>query len=788
MVSPLVRIMLRELWHLRGQVIAAALVVACGVAAFVSMRGTYHSLVVAQDDYYASYRFADVFANLKRAPEALAQRIRAIPGVATVDTRVVADVTLDVPGLPEPATGRLVSIPPRREPMLNDLALSAGRYIEAGRNDEAIASRTFAEANGLRVGDSIGAVLNGRWTKLTIVGLALSPEYVYEVGSGVVFPDNRHFGVLWVGRPALAAAFQMDGAFNDVALTLAAGAVAQDVVDRLDRLLEPYGGLSAYPRRDQVSHRFLSDEFGEIEITSTWIPALFLAVAAFLLYTVLSRLVSTQRAQIGLLKAFGYSDLAVGLLYLSFAVATVTIGTIVGMAAGIWFGGLMTGLYGDYFHFPRLSFEAPASVLLETALIGFVAASVGALGAARRASSMPPAEAMRAEPPASFRAGLIERSGAAALLAPTLRMILRNLARRPWRAALSILGVAMAIGLMVVGRFGIDASSHLMHVQLDVIKRDDVTVTLREPREASAREEIARLPGVLRAEGFRATAVWLRHGHRAKKVALVGIDPDDTLHRLVDRRLRRVDLPPDGLALGRKLAGILGVGVGDTVTVEVIEGARPVREVPVSAVVDEYLGLGAYMDRRALARLLREDRLVSGARLRVDPAQAPRLYAELKQIPAVAGVEVKESVRKVVQDSLDRAFEMFSRIIVVFAGVIVAGTIYNSARIALSERGNELASLRVLGFRQREIVAILLGEQALLVAAAIPLGLGIGYAIAAALVPVFDREMFRLPLVITNLTYAWAALAAIVAALLSGAVVARRIGRLDLVAVLKTRE
>ncbi len=788
MVTPLARIMLRELWHLRGQVLAAALVVACGIAAFVAMRGTWHSLVVAQQDYYASYRFADVFAGLKRAPLEVAQRIRAIPGVATVDTRVVADVTLDVPGLDEPATGRLVSIPERREPMLNDLALSEGRYVEPGRGDEAIASRTFAEANGLRVGDSIGAVLNGRWTKLTIVGLALSPEYIYEVGTGVVFPDNRHFGVLWIGRPALAAAFRMDGAFNDVALTLAGGATQQDVIDRLDRLLEPYGGLSAYPRRDQVSHRILADEFGEIGITSTWIPALFLGVAAFLLYTVLSRLVSTQRAQIGLLKAFGYSDRKVGLLYLSFALATVAIGAGAGIVLGVYLGGLTIDLYADYFHFPRLAFEVPPSLLLEAVLIALAAASVGALAAVRRAAALPPAEAMRPEPPASFRAGTIERSGAARLLPPSLRMIVRNLARRPWRAALSALGVALAIGMMVVGHFGIDASGHLMHVQLDVVKRDDVTVTLREPREAAAREELARLPGVLRAEGFRTVPVWLRNGHRSKKVALTGVDADATLHRLVDRRLRRVGLPPDGVVLGRKLAEILGLAVGDTVVVEVLEGARPTRQVPVAAVVDEYLGLGAWMDRRALSRLLREDRLVTGAWLRIDPAHAGQLYARLKQIPAVAGAEVKATVRKVVEDSLDRAFEMFSRVIVGFAAVIVAGTIYNSARIALAERGNELASLRVLGFRQREVVAILLGEQALLVAAAIPLGLAIGYGLAAALVPVFDREMFRLPLVITKLTYAWATLAAIVAALLSGAIVARRIRRLDLIAVLGTRE
>ena len=789
MVNPLARILLRELWHLRGQVTAAALVVACGIAAFVAMHGTWHSLVVAQADYYARYRFADVFANLKRAPQPLARELAAIPGVARVETRIVVDVTLDVPGLAEPAKGRLVSIPERGEASLNALALRTGRMIEPGGGGETIVSEAFARANRLRVGDVLGAVLNGRWTRLTIVGIALSPEYVYEVAPGMLFPDNRRFGVLWVGRAALAAAFDMQGAFNEVALGLSAQAVADDVIARLDRLLAPYGGFGAYPRDEQLSHRFLEDEFGEIEVTATWIPALFLSVAAFLLYTVLSRLVGTQRAQIGLLKAFGYRGMAVGAIYLGFAVVTVALGTAAGIALGTWLGSLMMGVYEDYFRFPRLAFEVPAPVLLAAVLIGFAAAAIGALAAVRQASALPPAEAMRPEPPAGFRAGVLERSGAARALPPALRMILRNVARRPWRAVLSIVGIALAVGMMVVGRFGLDSAAQLLHVQLDVVKRDDVTVVLREPGNEDARHALARLPGVLRAEGFRSVGARLRNGHRSKRIAVTGVDADATLMRLVDRELRRIELPPEGIALSRRLAQVLAVAPGDPVTIEVLEGERGVREVPVSAIVDEYLGLGAYMDRRALARLLREDRLVSGVVLAVDPTRATGLYAALKRTPAVAAVEVRQVLRRVVQDSLDRAFRVFSTVIVAFAAVIVAGTIYNSARLALSERGHELASLRVLGFRQREVVWLLLGEQALLVLAAIPLGLAAGYAIAALLlVPVFERDMFRLPLVISNATYAWAALSALAAALLSGAIVARRVGRLDLVAVLKTRE
>jgi len=787
-VSALTRMLLRDLWHLRGQVLAAALVMACGVATFVATQGTYHSLVVARAAYYDAYRFADVFARLKRAPESLAAEIGRIPGVAQVQTRVVVDVTLDVPGLAEPATGRLVSIPAQPAPILNDLHLVRGRRVAPERTDEVLASQTFASANGLEVGDRIGATLNGRWKDLTIAGIALSPEYIYEVGNGMLFPDNRRFGVLWMSREALGPAFDMEGAFNDVALSLAAGAREAEVVARLDRLLERHGGLSASARADQQSYRFLDDELGEIEIMTTTVPALFLGVAAFLLYIVLSRLVSMQRAQIGLLKAFGHSDLRVGLHYLQLALATAGLGLVLGVPAGLWLGSLFVGVYRAYFHFPRLVLVVDPSLLLAAAAIGLLVAAAGALAAVRRAVALPPAEAMRPEPPARFRAGFVERAGFVRLLPPAARMIVRNLTRRPWKALLSVLGVALAVGLMVAGRFSLDAVSYMLAVQFERVQRDDVTVLFAEPRPSGAAFEVARLPGVLRAEPFRAAPVWLRHGHRSKRVEIMGLDPGMDLRRLVDARLRPVSVPPEGLVLGAKLARILGVSPGEGVTVEVLEGARAVREVPVAGVVDELLGLGAYMDGRALARLLGEDGSISGAYLKLDGAEEARLYARLKRTPAVAGVVIRSAMQRSVQDTMDRSFTFFSVMLALLAGVIVVGMVYNSVRIALSERANELASLRVLGLTRREISFILLGEQAALTLWAIPLGLAIGYGLCALLVPAFDREMFRLPLVVGKWTYVYPVVSALAAALGSGLLVARRLRHLDLVAVLKTRE
>jgi putative ABC transport system permease protein len=788
MGSTLTRKLIRDLLHMRGQVIAISLVVACGVAVFVTSRTAYDSLLISQATYYADYRFADVFASLKRAPEALAARIAAIPGVATVRTRIVFDVTLDVPGLAEPATGRLLSIPERRAAVLNDLYLRRGRYIEPGRRDEVLVGEAFAQANHLEVGDSLGAVLDGRWQRLRVVGIVLSPEYVYELRGSDIFPDNRRFGVLWMSREAMGPAFNMDGAFNDVVLSLAPGANEAEVIGRVDHLLERYGGLGAYGRRDQLSHRFLSDEIAQNRVSGTVLPAIFLGVAAFLLNIVLSRLVALQRDQIAVLKAFGYHNWTVATHYLQFALVAVSIGAVVGTALGLWLGALINRMYVNFYRFPVLRFEVGAAVISLAVGVAGLAALLGAWRAVRRALALPPAEAMRPEPPARFHAGLLERSGVRRWLSSPVRMILRNVMRRPARAAMAVLGIAFAVAILITGRYFVDAIRYIADVQFRIVQRDDVTLTFHDPLPARTRHAIEHLPGVLRAEPFRAVPARVRFAQRTRRTGLLGLAPGGRLHRLVDTQLHPIEVPPDGVLLTTKLADILGVVPGEVVTVEVLEGERPVRGVPVAGVVDELVGLSAYMDVRALSHLMREGGSVSGAFLSLDASRAAQLYADLKEMPAVSGVAIRAVALQSFEDTLAKSMGIFTTVLVVFACVIAVAMVYNAARIALSERGRELASLRVLGFTRGEVAVLLLGEQGLLTLLAIPLGYLIGYMTCMLIAQQYQWELFRLPLVVRRENYAFAFLVVIAAALLSGLAVRRRLDRFDLVEVLKTRE
>ncbi|WP_250565930.1 FtsX-like permease family protein [Adonisia turfae] len=780
------RKLFRDLLRMQGQVLAIVLIVTCGMANLITMMSTHGSLQLTQDTYYDQYRFADVFVQLKRAPKSLTARFEQIPGVGVVQTRVVQDVTLSVEGLAEPATGRLISIPEHPTPMLNDLFIRKGRYPERG--DEVLASEVFAEANHLELNDTVGAILNGRWQTLRIVGVALSPEYIYEIRGTEIVPDNQRFGILWMQQEALATAFDMDGAFNDVSLRLMPGASEAEVIFQLDQQLETYGGLGAFGREDQISHTFISDEIRQLSAHAVFIPSIFLGIAAFLLNLLLSRLVSTQRDQIAVMKAFGYDNFAVGLHYLKLVLIVVLLGVVLGSGLGWWMGQGMTRLYADFYHFPVLQYEVRPSVLVTALLVSGGAAILGAFLAVQRAVSLPPAEAMRPEPPATYRPTLVEKLGLQRWFSAPSRIILRNLERRPVQGLLSVVGIAVAIAILVLGRFFTDAMDALVDIQFRTIQREDITLVFNNPLSSRAQFDLYSLPGVLRAEPFRTVPARLRFGHYQKLSGINGVEPGSELRRLLDREQRPVTLPPEGVVLSTKLADILQAHLGDQITVEVLEGERPTRTVPVTGIFDELVGISAYMDIHALNRLMREGFTLSGAYLQVDEHEQQQLYAELKQTPAVASVAMRQTTIDQFNDILTRSMAGFTMVLVGFASVIAFGVVYNAARIALSERERELATLRIIGFTKGEIAFILLGEQAVLLTLSIPIGFALGFGMAALMTEIYDWELFRFPLVITPATYAFAFVVIMAAALASGLLIRRQLNRLDLIAVLKTRE
>ena len=783
------RKLLRDLRHLRGQMLSIGGVVACGVAAVVAMGSTLQTMQRARTAYYERARFADVFASLKRAPEPLAARIAAIPGVAAVETRVTASVLLDVPRLTEPATGWVVSIPAEGRQTLNRLHVRRGRWPASGLSDEVLVGEHFAEANGLHVGDSLAAVINGRWRRLAIVGIAISPEFVHDVAAGFhMFSDSRHFGVLWMGRDALGPLYGMDGAFNDIALALLPGANERDIIERLDAILAPYGGGRAYGRDDQPSNAVVTGEIKQLRAFGIVMPAVFLFVAAFLVSIVLSRLVSTQRGEIATLKAFGYGNRDIAVHVVGYALAAVALGSVIGVPFGAWVGAKYTGAYAEFFRFPDLAHRTSTGLIARSVSVAAGSAMLGALAAVRAAAALPPAEGMRPPSPPVFRPLLLERVGLVGVFSPTVRMILRSLERRPWRAAASILGVALAVGTFVAGTFAFDVAMYMGDLQFRVVEREDLAVAFTRPLPARASHDLRAVPGVARVEMYRTAPVRLTHGHRSRQMAITGLEREAALRRLVDGEGRVYAVPPTGLVLSMTLAKALHIRRGDTVRLELLEQGGAERQVVVTALLDELLGIAGYMEIGELNRLMREGPVVSGAYLVLEPGAEARALAMLRRLPSVAGATPRRAMLESFEEQITSMITLTTTVASVLACIIAVGVLYNGARIALSERGRDLASLRVLGFTRREVAGMLLGEQAAVNAAGTPLGLLLGLGLAGLIAFAFKSELYRFPVIVTARTYLWGIVMMMVAGLAAGIAMRRRLDALNLIEVLKTRE
>jgi putative ABC transport system permease protein len=782
------RKLLRDLWRLRGQVLAIALVIASGVAVLVMSFSAIEALESTGTAYYERYRFAEVFAGVERAPEKIAKRVADIPGVQNVETRIAKFATLDIAGFEEPITGQLISIPERGQSMLNRLALRTGRLISPGRPDEVVLSEPFADEHGLAPGDQLQALMNGNKRTLDIVGIALSPEYVYAIGPGQLMPDEKRFGILWMSREALEAAYDLDGAFNSLSLTLLRGVSTDDVIARLDTLLDRYGGIGAFGRADQVSNFFLMNEIEQLRSIASILPVIFLAVAAFLTNIVIARLIAIERAEIGLMKAFGYSNFTVGWHYAKMVIVMSGIGIVIGWAAGAWLGRINTEIYAGFFRFPFLLFRPSPAVFALAGVISMGAALLGTVSAVRQAVILPPAEAMRPPAPPLYRKTRLRSAWLARWLDQPTRIILRQVLRWPVRSLLTSAGIGLSVAVLVTSLQWIDSIDRIVEIFFVQAQRQDVTVGLVEAQSGAVVAEFERLPGVMAVEPERAVSVKFKVGVRSHRGAIQGVVSEPKLSLVFDSEGGALRIPPDGLVLSTELAKKLGVGRGDMIEAQVLEGRRPKLRLPVVDLFETYIGTPAYMNIAALNRALKEGPHVEFVHLLVDRTAEPALFAELKDLPDVAAVTQKRAAINTFRETLGETLLIQVSFFIAFGCTLAFGVVYNSMRIALSERGREFATLRVLGFNRAEISYILIGEAALLIFVGLPLGCLAGYSLAWLITSEFGNELFRVPLVVTAPTFGIAVLIGLVASAFSALLVRRRLDRLDLIAVLKTRE
>lgn len=787
-LSPLDIKLIRDIWHMRGQAIAVGIIVACGVAIMVMALGTLSTLRASRDAYYERYRFADVFASVRRAPESAAVRLRGIDGVQTVETRIVRLVILRIEDVEEPANAQIVSLPEEGESILNRIVLFEGRYPEPRSPDEIVISNAFADANGLEPGDAIEAVMNGRLRTLNIVGIGDSPEFIYALGPGTLLPDDRLFGIFWMRRRALEAAFDLDGAFNNVSLTVAPGTETAAVIDQVDDVLAPYGGTGAFDRSDQLSNAFVESEMNQLKTMARIIPAVFLAVSAILIHSILNRLIQTERQQIGLIKAFGYSRWEIAWHYLKLAIAITGGGVLAGFALGFVLENLVTQMYKETFRIPNLTWRVDGLSLIVGAVAAMGSAIAGSMTASLGAAKLSPSEAMSPAPPVNYQQGWLRYILQMRWLDEPTRLILRHIFRFPARTAANLFGVAAAVMLLVSTLFTFDSIDEMLDEMFYRTNAHDASVTFFEARNDTAIAELSRLPGVLAAEGVRDVPARLESAWRSERVSITGLPANASLRRVLSADGRYVDLPDTGLVLSSQLAGMLEVTTGDTITAHVLDGTRPVADLPVTAIISETVGTPAFMDLATLNAMMDQPPTVSGAYLKLDPLHHAEFEDSVIERPGIAGVSLRAAAIESFEETLQETIYIMMGIYAVIGGAIAAGVVYNAARISLTERGRELASLRVLGFTNSEVGYILLGELAVIALAGIPIGCLGGLALAHLIATAMATELYRIPVIVDPSTMGLAALIVLVSSTVAALFVVRRVRSLDLIAVLKTRE
>ena len=786
-LSPLDRKLFRDLWDIKGQVFAIALVVAAGVATYVLSIAASDSLHKSQQQFYRDFHFAHIFADFKRAPESIVNRLRSITGINQVEGHISQMTRLSVPGFEDSITSQLYSIPDSGRPLLNQLYLRKGRLTGLNSTNEIVISDAFVDAHKLRLGDKISVLINGTFRTMTIVGVALSPEFIYQLSPSQYIPDYKRFAIIWMPQKYLASAYNMQGAINSISLTVAVGADRLNLIKLLDRELARYGSLGAIERKDQLSNRYLTEEFSQLAYMAIIYPIIFLGVAIFLLNIVIGRIVSTQREQIGILKAFGYTDLSIGIHYFKLVGIIVLIGLSVGLVAGTWLGLGMSEMYAQYYRFPKLIYEPSNTLYIVAIVLNLTAAFMGSWQAVRKAVSLTPIEAMRPVTPSVYHKSLVELPVLSWFVSRLTKMIFRNLGARPVKAFLTIVGIAMSCAIMVVANYFPSALDQMLRVQYLWSQQEDLVVMYQEDASQKGMSTIRKIEGVEYVEPFRSVAVKFRNGRKEVRSLIRGVKKNSELKLLIDTKRRRYNIPQAGIVLTSYLAKTLKIKPGDSVDVEFLQGRKFKRKVKVVGVVTEYLGMSGYMSLRSLNRLAGDYRLMNGSYLLIDNKHKAEIIRQLKRVPRVISVSERRHLINNFLETLGETILTFVGFMLAFASIITFGVVYNSAKISLSERSRELASMRVLGFTRGEISYILLGELALLVVISLPVGFVFGYLLCAVFALGLQNELYRIPLYVEFSNYMTAAVAVTGSALVSGLIVRRKLDTLDLVAVLKTK-
>ena len=774
----------RDILKSKGMLFAVVAIIAVGVSFLVGMAGTYNNLTNAKNNYYSKCNIADFWVELKKAPNSTIDKISSIKGVSEVRKRILFPVIVDIKGVEAPLSGTVISMPPKRTKVINDIVMLKGSYFTEDKKNEVIVSKEFAAKRNIAPGSFIHLIMNGQKKKLFVVGTAISSEYVYMVPPGSIAPNPAEYGVFWIKQNYAEDTFGFNGAYNNLVglFSPEAQKYPKLILEEITNKLQPYGVFTSCILKNQPSNMELSAELGGLQIFSILLPVLFLGVAALILNVVMLRTTEQQRVIIGTLKALGVSNQNILWFFIKYSLFVGITGGITGCFLGHWLAGAMTNMYQQFYTFPELNNLFYPTIMLIALFISMIFAIIGSVKGVKAMVKLNPAEAMHPPPPQTGGKIIIEKwTWFWAKLDFRWQIVFRGIFRNKGRTIIGLLCAAMGASLVFMAFAMANSIGYMVSFQFSNVIHSDYTLNIRDEVDYGALYEAKRLPGMTYAEPELLVPCNFKNGPYHKKGAITGLIENPKLVTPCNIKGQQVKIPQTGLLMTARLAKLLHLNVGDTVEFIPIKGLKQTHKVPIADIIDSTFGLSVFANFKYLNHLISEESAISKIQLKgkQTPQQKKVLLAQVKKYPRLASFSDIKNDEKLMQTTFVANMNTMVYMMILFAAVIFLGSILNSSLISISERQMEIATFRVLGYSPMEIGKIFLRETLIVNLIGSILGIPFGYFLNYGTSLMYQNDMFSMPCYVSFSSYVWTMILALIFIFIAYAITQRTIKKMN---------
>lgn len=750
--KPLLIKLLRDLWARKGTLFALIMILATGVACYTGMAAVYQDLDNARAEYYHKYNLADFTLDLKRAPITATYKLENLPNVLRLRKRIKINAVATLPKKADPIPCVVMSLPVPKRNVINNVRMIRGMWFSNPHANEILVNQQFMQARHLQIGDRIKVRFPDEERNLLIVGIVTSPEYTFVLAPNTLAPDPGGFAIIYAPFKYLQQYSKLNGSFNQLLGMVKNNSdiAVENTMSLLADKLDAYGVLLQTPQREQISAKILHDELVNVKKSTSFLPTIFLLVAALILNIILGRLVAQQRSAIGILKAIGYNNFAILRHYLGFGLIIGLLGGIIGIIFGYGLQYLLLEQYKTYFLIPNMHAYFYADIIIIGILVSILSALAGSLFSAYQATKLEPAESMHPPTPEIGTHILIEQIKIFwQKLSFQNKMIMRAIFRNRLRSFITITAAIAATALVFTALEFLDSMYKMGNFSFDEVQHQDYNLALRDPLGIDIIRPNAIIPGVKQIEGQLVVPAKLQSGPYKKNTEVTGLPQNNVLYTPVDKQARKISVSKSGLVINKTLANMLHVKTGDTIIMRPLLGNRTTTRVTIIKIITTYLGLAVYADQTWLSRLLGNSYLTNHILFKLHKnADVNKFIAAINKFAPIINLISTKVSKQLFFESLYK-FMLFAAFIMIgFAGIIAMGAILNTAMISLNERERDVASLRVLGFTSIQVAKIFFGESILLNCLGIFLGLFGGVYLAYYASVVFSTEVYRMPLVI----------------------------------------